>query len=163
MLWTSAPIASSGNKHWTLCYAGSSDAYNFRSSCLDKGPTVTVAKESTKNGIYGGYTPLPWSALPGSEQSYDKSDSTIFTFRLTDRVNGTTNEFKQCFDDTATPGQLMLDYDGLGPCFGNRAFCLSGSDVFFNDEYADMQVGCATSDRVVETKPYQRFEVYYLA
>jgi len=149
---------------WTLCFGdtqGDALAKDFRNFCLNKGPTVIVSKESYRNGIYGAYTPLSWTALPG--ESINKYDSTIFTYRLTDRVDGTTNEFVQCFDDPATSGRLMIDYDWVGPCFGNDAFCIIDYTQYFWDANADMQVGCAFADRVVSVMPYQRFEVYYLA
>lgn len=152
---------------WTLCYNATLDeglSSAFRTLCLNRGPTVSVVMESYYNGIYGGYTPLSWTAFTenGDELKIDKYDSSIFTFRLTDRVNGTTHEFVQCFDNTATNGVLMMDYNLYGPCFGNASFCIIDSLVHFVDENAGMQVGCATTDRGKTVMPYQRWEEYYL-
>jgi len=57
----------------------------------------------------------------------------------------------------------MIDYEWVGPCFGNDEFCLIPSTVFFYDANQDMQISRATTDRGYDSMPYQRFEVYYLA
>jgi len=147
--WTSTQIASSG-KLWTLCYGANqgTNAANFRLSCLNKGPTLTVAKESRRNGIYGGYTSLSWTFPLGSNAAVVSSDSTVFTFRLTDRVDGTTNDFKQC------SGTVITDHSGYGPYLNSGAFYLFSTNVYLGDAG-----GCATADYM----EYLRFEVYYLA
>ena len=155
--WTSSFIASSGGKIWTHCYHANQgdDAVGFRASCLNKSPTVTVAKESSRNGIYGGYTSLPWTNTAFSYIT--KTDPTMFVFRLTDRVGGTTDDFKKCSAD------LMYDYYGYGPTLGttiNGKFWLYGSSVCLGDWDGG---GCAIQDNAFNCLSFHRAEMYYLA
>ena len=50
------------NGQWILCWRASLHGWaakTFHSLCDNKGPTVTIVKD-TKNSIFGGYTSIPW-------------------------------------------------------------------------------------------------------
>ena len=50
------------NGQWILCWRASLHgraSKTFHSLCDNKGPTVTIVKD-TNNSIFGGYTSIPW-------------------------------------------------------------------------------------------------------
>ena len=50
------------NGHWILCWRASLHGWaakTFHSLCDNKGPTVTIVKD-TNNSIFGGYTSISW-------------------------------------------------------------------------------------------------------
>ena len=84
---------------------------NFHKICNDKGPTLTLVK-TTKNKIFGGFTPLNWKNEGGF--IYDKSNQTfIFSLNLKKKYN----MIKQ-------NGYGIDCYPDYGPNFGNCDFYL---------------------------------------
>ncbi|XP_067047394.1 uncharacterized protein [Acropora muricata] len=72
------------NGQWILCWRASLHGWaasSFHSLCDNKGPTVTIVKD-TNNNIFGGYTSISWES---SRQC--KSDSKAFLFSLKNPTN----------------------------------------------------------------------------
>ncbi|XP_044181816.1 uncharacterized protein LOC114952365 [Acropora millepora] len=72
------------NGHWILCWRASLHGWaakTFHSLCDNKGPTVTIVKD-TNNSIFGGYTSISWQSL-----NQDKNDPKAFLFSLKNPTN----------------------------------------------------------------------------
>jgi len=108
------------NGQWILCWRASLHGWaasTFHSSCNNKGPTVTIVKD-TNNNIFGGNTNIPWR----SENGY-KNDPKAFLFSL---KNPTNNPRKLPQLDSSSP-HSVYDYASYGPTFG------SAHDLFIAD------------------------------
>jgi len=108
------------NGQWILCWRASLHGWaaaTFHSLCDNKGPTVTIVKD-TNNNIFGGYTNIPWR----SENRY-KNDPKAFLFSL---KNPTNNPRKLPQLDSSSSHSV---YNGAnyGPTFG------SGHDLYIAD------------------------------
>ena len=83
---------------------------DFHKYCDNKGPTLILIK-TTKNKIFGGFTPLNWNDT--GNQLYDKSNQTfIFSLNLMKIYN------------MINKGGRAIYCDNSGPYFGNCDFCL---------------------------------------
>ena len=83
---------------------------DFHKYCDNKGPTLILVK-TTKNKIFGGFTPLNWNDT--GNQLYDKSNQTfIFSLNLMKIYN------------MINKGGRAIYCDNSGPYFGNCDFCL---------------------------------------
>ncbi|XP_044181238.1 protein jagged-1-like [Acropora millepora] len=72
------------NGQWFLCWRASLHGWaasTFRSLCDNKGPTVTIVKD-TNNNIFGGYTSVSWESSRRC-----KNDSKAFLFSLKNPTN----------------------------------------------------------------------------
>ena len=86
-----------------------SSSKDFHNYCDNKGPTLTLIK-TTKDKIFGGFTPLNWHNK--NEDKYDKDNQTfIFSLNLMKKYDMINK------DDYAI--QCNNDY---GPCFGDLDF-----------------------------------------
>ncbi|XP_044181736.1 uncharacterized protein LOC122962616 [Acropora millepora] len=99
------------NGQWILCWRASLHGWaasTFHSLCDNKGPTVTIVKD-TKNNIFGGYTSISW-------QSSDtwKNDPKAFLFSL---KNPTNNPTKLLQIDSSS-SYSVRDHPRRGPSFG---------------------------------------------
>ena len=80
---------------------------DFHIYCDDKGPTLILVK-TTKNKIFGGFTPLDWKK--NGDQLYDKSNQTfIFSLNLMKIYNMINIEKK---------GAIYCESKFYGPNFG---------------------------------------------
>ena len=61
-------------KIFTMSINGDSSK-DFHNFCDNKGPTLTIIK-TTKNKIFGGFTPLNWENRGGNK--YDEKNQTFF-------------------------------------------------------------------------------------
>ena len=90
-----------------------SNCSDFHRYCDNKGPTLTLVKTS-KNYIFGGYTPFSWK----SEIGYSpENDNYTFIFSL---------NLKKKFNKIKEESLLYFD-SGFGPCFGK-----GGTDFYIN-------------------------------
>jgi hypothetical protein len=51
------------HSNWIRCYSSASHGWastEFRTRCSNRGPTVTIAKDSLQGRIFGGYNANPW-------------------------------------------------------------------------------------------------------
>ncbi|XP_044171458.1 uncharacterized protein LOC114970560 isoform X2 [Acropora millepora] len=106
------PVAQT-NGQWILCWRASLHGWavrTFHSLCDNKGPTVTIVKD-TNNNTFGGYTSIPWR----SGNRY-KNDPKAFLFSL---KNPTNNPRKLLQLDSSSSHSV---YDGAnyGPTFGHH-------------------------------------------
>ncbi|XP_067047341.1 uncharacterized protein [Acropora muricata] len=111
------PVAQR-NGQWILCWRASLHGWavrTFHSLCDNKGPTVTIVKD-TNNNIFGGYTSIPWR----SENLY-KNDPKAFLFSL---KNPTHNPRKLPQLDRWTS---VDDNANCGPTFGNHDLYIADS------------------------------------
>ena len=82
---------------------------DFHKYCDNKGPTLTLVK-TTKNKIFGGFTPLNWNN--NGNQLYDKSNQTfIFSLNLMKIYNMIKNEGKAIYCDNSGPNFGLSDFD----------------------------------------------------
>ncbi|XP_015751582.1 PREDICTED: protein crumbs-like [Acropora digitifera] len=113
------PVAQS-NGQWILCWRASLHGWaakTFHSLCDNKGPTVTIVKD-TNNNIFGGYTSRPWQGKNGP-----KNDPKAFLFSL---KNPTNNPRTLPQLDNSSSNSVQ-DYAGNCPTFG------SGWDLWIAD------------------------------
>ncbi|XP_067048025.1 uncharacterized protein [Acropora muricata] len=99
------------NGQWILCWRASLHGWataTFHSLCNNKGPTVTIVKD-TNNSIFGGYTSISWQT-----SLLWKNDSKAFLFSL---KNPTNNPRKLLQIDNKS--LYSVDhYVHYGPSFG---------------------------------------------
>ncbi|XP_044169427.1 uncharacterized protein LOC114951006 [Acropora millepora] len=119
------------NGQWILCWRASLHGWSgrtFHSLCDNKGPTVTVVKD-TNNNIFGGYTSIPWR----SENRY-KNDPKAFLFSL---KNPTDNPRKLPQLDSSSPDSV---YDGAnyGPTFGGHDLYIADSANMNSNSYGSL-------------------------
>ncbi|XP_015778011.1 PREDICTED: fibrillin-1-like [Acropora digitifera] len=99
------------NGQWILCWRASLHGWataTFHSLCNNKGPTVTIVKD-TNNSIFGGYTSISWET-----SLLWKNDSKAFLFSL---KNPTNNPRKLLQIDNKS--LYSVDhYVHYGPSFG---------------------------------------------
>ena len=89
-----------------------SDSEDFHKYCDNKGPTVVIVK-TTKNMIFGGFTPLDWKNSGG--YIYDKTNQTfIFSLNLDKKYDMVKKEGKAIF----------CEKNSYGPVFGGADFGL---------------------------------------
>ena len=97
---------------------------DFHKYCDDKGPTLILVK-TTKNKIFGGFTPLDWKK--NGDQLYDKSNQTfIFSLNLMKIYNMINNGGKA----------IYCSINLFGPNFGNCDFDLR-ENMKFGETYAN--------------------------
>jgi hypothetical protein len=86
------PLKQFSSHKWTLLYRGSRDGFqgaNFHSKCDGQSPTVTVIL-TTKNFIFGGFTPIAWD----SSNSFKTDNSQqSFLFGVKDSRNSDPRSF----------------------------------------------------------------------
>ena len=88
-----------------------SNSENFHKLCDNKGPTLILIK-TTKNKIFGGFTPLNWSNK--IEEICDESNQTfIFSLNLMKKYNLINNK------------KVAIVCRSWGPSFGCDDFCLN--------------------------------------
>ncbi|XP_074607735.1 uncharacterized protein LOC141860508 isoform X2 [Acropora palmata] len=101
------------NGQWILCWRASLHGWaaaTFHSLCNNKGPTVTIVKD-TNNSIFGGYTSISWQT-----SLLWKNDSKAFLLSL---KNPTNNPRKLLQIDNNS--LYSVDhYVHYGPSFGDR-------------------------------------------
>ena len=86
---------------------------DFHKYCDNKGPTLTIVK-TTKNKIFGGFTPLNWD---DSGVKYDKNNQTfIFSLNLMKKYDMIDNKKQAIY--------CRSDY---GPHFGGRDFSIESN------------------------------------
>ncbi|XP_044181722.1 protein crumbs-like [Acropora millepora] len=99
------------NGQWILCWRASLHGWTaatFHSLCDNKGPTVTIVKD-TKNNMFGGYTSKPWQSINGA-----KNDPKAFLFSL----KNPTNNPRTLPQLDKSSSQSVQDYAAYGPSFG---------------------------------------------
>ncbi|KAK2559808.1 hypothetical protein P5673_017357, partial [Acropora cervicornis] len=110
------PVAQR-NGQWILCWRASLHGWaakTFHSLCDNKGPTVTIVKD-TNNNIFGGYTSIPWRLL--------------FSLK-----NPTTNPRKLPQLDSSSP-HSVYDYASYGPTFGGHDLYIAHSANMNSNSY----------------------------
>ena len=86
-----------------------SKSKDFHKYCDNKGPTVTIVK-TTKNKIFGGFTPLNWKDIGGNISDY-AGQTFIFSLNLNKKF------------DMIKKGSSSLNFsNNRGPSFGNSDF-----------------------------------------
>lgn len=94
-----------GSKPTTLIYNGTAHGWmikDFRSRCLNKGPTIVLFK--IKDGdCVGGYTAAKWTS---DNQFVNDTDAVLFNLEL-----------ERHFRNKGWGGELY-SFDRYGPCFG---------------------------------------------
>ena len=84
---------------------------DFHKYCDNKGPTLTLIK-TTKNRIFGGFSPLSWKIQGGGQ--YDKSNQTfLFSLNLLKKYEMISNNIKS------------VVFSKSGPIFGDSDFNLA--------------------------------------
>ena len=95
-------------KIFTMSINGDSSK-DFHNFCDNKGPTLTIIK-TTKNKIFGGFTPLNWENRGGNK--YDEKNQTfIFSLNLMKKYDMIDNERETIY--------CAGEY---GPIFGSSDF-----------------------------------------
>jgi len=95
-------------KIFTMSINGDSSK-DFHNFCDNKGPTLTIIK-TTKNKIFGGFTPLNWENRGGNK--YDEKNQTfIFSLNLMKKYDMIDNEREAIY--------CAGEY---GPIFGSSDF-----------------------------------------
>jgi hypothetical protein len=115
------PLKQFSGHKWRLLYRGSRDGFtssNFHSKYDGQSPTVTIIL-TTKNFIFGGFTPIAWD----SSGSY-KADSSqqSFLFSIKDSRNSAPRSFP-----LANSSKAIYCHSLYGPTFG------SGHDLLVYD------------------------------
>ena len=102
-------------KIFTMSVNGSSSE-DFHNYCDNKGPTLTLVK-TTKNKIFGGFTPLNWQKTVDYVSVLDKNDETfIFSLNLMKKY------------DIIDKKRLAIQCNEIyGPCFGARDFSIEAN------------------------------------
>ena len=91
-----------------------SSSTDFHNYCDNKGPTLTIV-QTTKNKIFGGFTPLNWDNSGGNK--IDKNNQTlIFSLDLLKKYDLINKE----------KGAIYCDKQ-YGPYFGGRDFSLESN------------------------------------
>jgi hypothetical protein len=137
-----------------LLYRGTRDGFgctDFHGKCDGHGNTITLIR-TTKNFIFGGYTPLSWDS-----SNRDKTDSShqSFVFTLSNPHEIGSRKFKLKPDQAQYAIQA---YKGYGPVFGSGATirvyhnCSTRNDNFTNLTGYVNDVGL--DDKVVFTGEY---------
>ncbi|XP_044181237.1 uncharacterized protein LOC114975424 [Acropora millepora] len=119
------------NGQWILCWRASLHGWagtTFHSLCDNKGPTVTIVKD-TNNNIFGGYTSIPWR----SENRY-KNDPKAFLFSL---KNPTNNPRKLPQLDSSS-SHSVYDYASYGPTFGGHDLHIADSANMNSNSYESL-------------------------
>ncbi|XP_029190864.2 uncharacterized protein LOC114957549 isoform X2 [Acropora millepora] len=112
------PVAQS-NGQWILCWRTSLDGWaasTFHSLCNNKGPTVSLIRDS-KNNVFGGYTSTSWSG------SGTRNDLSAFLFSL----KNPTNDPRK-LPHRAGGSYSMRDFAGIGPSFGQDLFIANNAN-----------------------------------
>jgi hypothetical protein len=106
------PLNQFLNHQWRLLYRGSRDGFgssNFHSKCDNESATVTVIL-TTKDYIFGGFTPIPWD----SSNSYKADNSQqSFLFSVKDCRNSAPRSFP-----LVNPSSAVYCHSACGPIFG---------------------------------------------
>ncbi|XP_067047298.1 uncharacterized protein [Acropora muricata] len=108
------------NGQWNLCWRASLHGWaaaTFHSLCDNKGPTVTIVKD-TKNNIFGGYTSISWQSL-----NQFMNDSKAFLFSL---KNPTNNSSKLLQRHSSGSRYSVGHFAGWCPFFGDRDLFIGG-------------------------------------
>ena len=123
---------------------------NFHSYCNNKGPTLTLVRNS-KGFRCGGFTNQSWSNRNGNV-----NDTNAFLFSL---------EFKEKYP-TYDGSNAIYDHSSYGPCFGsNSDLCIASSCSQSNSSYCNFPYYyCGTRARALSGGSYNfkvnELEVY---
>ena len=99
-------------KIFTMSLNGNSSK-EFHTYCDNKGPTLTIIK-TTKDKIFGGFTPLNWDSISGSKID-DDAKTFIFSLNLMKKY------------DIINKEKYAIVCGGDGPFFGNCDFKLNSN------------------------------------
>ena len=88
-----------------------SDSQDFHNYCDNKGPTLILIK-TTKNKIFGGFTPLNWKT---EDKSFSDETNQTFIFSL---------NLQKKYDLINKNNQAIINSSKKGPNFGNCDFLL---------------------------------------
>jgi hypothetical protein len=124
------------NRQLKLLYRGSRDGFrssNFHEKCDGQSDTITLIR-TTKDFIFGGYTPLSWDSM----DKY-KADSShrSFVFTITDSHNLISRKFglKPDYSQYA-----ILGNSSYGPIFGDgHPICVCDNCSTCNNNYTKIQ------------------------
>ena len=131
---------------------------DFNKHCDNKGPTLTLVK-TTKNKIFGGFTPLNWN-IEGKEIKDLNNQTFIFSLNLKKKYNKLKkNDYDICC------------FKNYGPKFGNSDFRLNENMKkgityankncnFFSDNNLELTERKGESDNF-ETEELEVFKVIY--
>ena len=135
-----------------------SSSKDFHNYCDNKGPTLTIIK-TTKNKIFGGFTPLDWNN--NGYNKYDKDNQTfIFSLDLIKKYD--------LIDKNKTAIYCNSQY---GPYFGGRDFSIennmkkgetyaNSATNFITNNNLDLTGGKGNNE-VFEIENYEVFKVLY--
>jgi hypothetical protein len=99
---------------WKLLYRGSRDGFrasNFHEKCDNQKNTLTLI-ETTKDFIFGGFTPTAWDSSSGHKLD---NSGLSFLFSLKNPRNSEPRQFKHMSGRNA-----IYCYSSNGPCFSNN-------------------------------------------
>ena len=110
---------------------------DFHNYCDNKGPTLIIVK-TTKNKIFGGFTPLDWENRGGNK--YDKNNQT-FLFSL--------NSMEK-YDMIDIEKEAIYCSEEYGPIFGGSDFQIE-SDMNNGSTYANKFTNFLSNENLVLT------------
>ena len=144
-------------KIFTMSLNGSSSK-DFHNYCDNKGPTLTLVK-TTKNKIFGGFTPLNWDSTSGSKN--DETNQTfIFSIDLMKKYDMINKE------------KLAINCNKkYGPYFGGRDFSIelnmkecstyaNSATNFLSNNNLEL-TGSRGNDESVNIEDFEVFKVIY--
>jgi hypothetical protein len=135
-----------------------SKSEDFHKLCDNKGPTLTIIK-TTKNKVFGGFTPLNWNSNEGS--IYDELNHT-FLFSLNSKKKYEIKEKAFC---------AIKSQSDCGPIFGNFDFGLKENmkigKIYATEKSSYLPInnleliGEKKSSESFETEEFEIFKVIY--
>ena len=118
---------------------------DFHKYCDNKGPTLTLIK-TTKNKIFGGFTPLNWERKGKGEYSKDESNQAfIFSINLMKKY------------DMIVRSKPIYNSSNSGPNFGNSDFSLS-KDMKIGKSFATQKSAFLSNNNLELTGGTGEFE-----
>ena len=131
---------------------------DFHKYCDNKGPTLTLIK-TTKNKIFGGFTPLNWESKNGEYLKDESNQTFIFSINLMKKYDMISN-FKSIYN-----------YINNGPNFGCNDFSLLNNmkkgesysnkySIFLSNNNLELTGGKGNSESF-ETEELEVYKVIY--
>ena len=132
---------------------------NFHQYCDNKGPTLILIK-TTKDRIFGGFTPLDWEN--SSKSKYDNSNQTfIFSLNLNKKFDMISVKKKAIQGFSADYGPNFGDYDfGLQKNLREGMTYANSSCNYLSKENLEL-TGGKGNDESFQTEEFEVFQVIY--
>ena len=130
---------------------------DFHKYCDNKGPTLTLIK-TTKNRIFGGFSPLSWKSQGGNQ--YDKSNQTfIFSLNLLKKYEMISNNIKSVI--FSRNGPIFGDSDiNINQNMKKGLTYANGSCNFLSDNNLELTGGKGNEENF-ETEELEVYRVIY--